>query len=384
MSRRLRSDSPEARLIVVSANTSWALSNYRLGLLNAIQKANYSVIALVPDAEQDSILVNEGIAVRSIPIAAHGTSLFRELWLLYRYVRILRELRPAAYLGFTVKPNIYGALAGRVARVPVINNVTGLGMVFVRGGLLRTVVKVLYRIALQKSRQVFFQNRESRDLFLSQGFIREDQAAVLPGSGIDLHRFEVAPTEQELTTNFTFLLACRLIWEKGVGEFCAAARWFRLNHPGVCFQLLGPIESESNAAAIPRQRIDEWQQEGVEYLGSTDDVRPFIRAADCIVLPSFYPEGVPRVLIEAAAMGKPVITTDMPGCRDVVEAGSTGYLCEPKSVQSLTAAMLEMVRLPLEVRAEMGTRARMKVEREFDERIVIDAYLAAIDANVSR
>jgi len=374
-----RNLSPERDVVLVAANSSFALTNYRLNLLKVLQDAGYLVVAAVPQDEGASKLVDEGIEVRFVPVAPHGTSVARELLLLRGYYRLLRELRPRAFLGFTIKPNIYGALAARAVRVPVINNVTGLGLVFTKGGLLRRIVGALYRVAFRRAYRVFFQNRESRDLFLSLGFVREDQAFLLPGSGIDLHRFAPgSPRQAPEEPAFTFLLPSRLMWEKGVAEYCEAAGWLRAHRPGVRFQLLGAVEPSWNKAGIPREQVARWEREGVEYLGSTKDVRPFFEAADCIVLPSYYPEGVPRALIEAAAMGKPVITTDTPGCRDVVDDASTGFLCAPRSAEDLVQAMLRLVDLDPAERAAMGERARQKAERQFDERLVIDAYLSAL------
>jgi glycosyltransferase involved in cell wall biosynthesis len=372
------------RTIVVSGNSAFALTNYRLGLLRALQHAGYSLVAAVPDDEGACMLRDEGIEVRSIPIAPHGTSPLAELRLLYHYVRLLRGLRPIAFLGFTIKPNIYGALAGRLAAVPVINNITGLGIVFTTPGPLRALVRMLYQIAFRQSHRVFFQNRESRDLFLSAGMVRAHQAALLPGSGIDLRRFAPASRKARTDGDFIFLLPSRLLWQKGIGEYCEAARRLRADHPTVRFQLAGPIEPESNKAAISKQQIEQWSKEGLEYLGSVGDVRAMFEAADCIVLPSYYPEGVPRALIEAAALGKPIITTDMPGCREVVDSGVTGYLCAPRSVESLLTTMLQMIGRSPQERSEMGRRARIKAEQDFDEQLVIDAYLAAIDAIVSK
>lgn len=367
-------------IVLVAANSSWALTNYRMGLLKAIRNAGYRVVAAVPADEGLSKLEKEGVEVRPVSIAPHGTSPADELRLLYRYFQLLSELRPRALLGFTIKPNIYGALAGRVLRVPVINNVTGLGLVFTRRGPLRAVVSMLYRIAFRKSARVFFQNRESRDLFLSLGFVREQQAQLLPGSGIDLQRFAPRRTSKAAgKARFTFLLPSRLMWQKGIGEYCEAARQVRSRRPDVRFQLLGAVEPSWNKAGIAKERIEQWQQEGIDYLGSTDDVRPFFAAADCIVLPSYYPEGVPRALIEAAAMGKPIITTDTPGCREMVEPGRTGFLCEPRSSESLISAMLQMVERSSAQRSAMAKAAREKAEHEYGERFVIDAYLAAID-----
>lgn len=366
-------------MIAVSANSSWALTNYRLGLLRALRDAGYSVVALVPADDDSAKLTAEGIEVRTIPIAAHGTSPLGEAKLLGAYVRHMLQLRPAAFLGFTIKPNIYGSLAARLTATPVINNVTGLGIVFTRRGILRSIVGALYRLAFCWSHRIFFQNRESLELFLTQGLVRLEQARLLPGSGIDLDRFAPAANCAEEPADVTFLLPSRLMWSKGIGEYCAAAARIRKQRPRLRFQLLGPLEPESNRDAISEAQLYEWQREGIEYLGSTADVRPFLQTADCIVLPSYYPEGVPRVLIEAAAMAKPVVTTETPGCGDVVDPAKTGYLCTARSVDSLAEAMLRIADLPAATRAAMGSLARKKAEREFDERHVIDAYIEALD-----
>lgn len=364
--------------VVVSANSSWALTNYRMNLLKALQNRGLSVVALVPPDDGVSNLVDAGIDVHAVPISAHGTSPFAELRLLAHYILFLRRLRPAAFLGFTPKPNIYGALAGALAGVAVINNVTGLGRAFSSNGPLRWIVGQLYRLAFRRSRRVFFQNRENLELFKSLGFVRDEQAALLPGSGIDLQRFAPAVVEHKSGGAFTFLLASRLMWQKGLGEYCAAARWFQENRPGVTFQLLGTLEP-----CVPKWQIDQWQEEGsIEYLGSTDDVRPYFASADCIVLPSYYPEGIPRTLIEAAAMGKAVITTDTPGCRDVVSPDETGYVCEPRSTRSLVDAMLQMLKRSERERQEMGKLARKKAEQQFDEQQVIQAYLGILETIV--
>jgi glycosyltransferase involved in cell wall biosynthesis len=371
-------DNPESRIIAISANTSWALTNYRMGLLKELQRAGFSIVALIPEDEGADRLREHGVQVRSVPIAAHGTSPIDDLRLLCRYFSLLRELKPRAFLGFTIKPNIYGSLAARLTGVPVINNVTGLGMVFTKPGSLRALVSVLYRLAFRKSHRIFFQNPESRELFVSRKIVDASQTVLLPGSGIDLDRFAPASTKRRSRTKFIFLLASRLIWQKGIGEYCEAARRLEAHYPDLEFQLLGSIERKPNKGAIPRDQIEEWQRNGLKYLGSADDVRPLLEEADCIVLPSYYPEGVPRVLIEAAAMGKPIITTDAPGCRDVVENEATGFLCEPMSVDSLVVAMTRMLALDSDVRTQMGSRARQKMEKEFDERIVHRAYLEAV------
>jgi glycosyltransferase involved in cell wall biosynthesis len=373
-----RSGSAQRR-IAVSANSSWALTNYRMNLLKALQDRGYSLAALVPPDQGVGKLEAAGIEVHTVPIRAHGTSPLQELALLARYTLILRRLRPSVFLGFTIKPNIYGSLAGAACGIPVINNVTGLGVVFTTKGPLRWFVGHLYRLAFKRSKRVFFQNRENLELFKSLGFVGDGQAALLPGSGIDLNRFVPSSNDGEGGANFRFLLPSRMLWQKGIAEYCDAARRIRADRPRVSFQLLGGI-GETSKGAVPKKQIDEWHQQGlIDYLGETDDIRPYFEAADCIVLPSYYPEGVPRALIEAAAMGKPIITTDTPGCRDAVVPDETGFLCEPRSSISLAKAMGRMVDLSDQERQFMAKQARKLAEQRFDDRLIIDAYLGAIE-----
>lgn len=287
-----------------------------------------------------------------------------------RYRRHFRDLRPDAVLSFTIKNNIYGALAAKRAGIPFIPKVTGLGTAFLSGSLLRSVAEGLYRAAFRGLPAVVFENPDDRDLFVSRGLATPAQARVLSGSGIDLARFAPAPLPEGEPA---FLMVARLLKDKGVEEYVEAARRIRARHPGVRFRLLGPAGAD-NRSAIGPDRVRAWAAEGVvDYLGETADVRPFVSAATCVVLPS-YREGAPRALLEAAAIARPLIATDVPGCRAVVEHGRTGLLCAPRSADSLEAAILDFLALPPAARAAMGRAGRAKMEREFDEALVVDAY----------
>jgi glycosyltransferase involved in cell wall biosynthesis len=315
----------------------------------------------------------------AVPIQRSGLNPVADLALLARYRGLLKRLRPAAYLGFTIKPNIYGSLAAASLGIPAIPNVSGLGTAFIRSGPLQHVVKALYRIAFKRAPVVFFQNGEDRQLFVSRKLVRSDQARLLPGSGVDLERFKPVPLPDGPPT---FLLIARLLRDKGVVEFVEAARMLRTRLPTARFQLLGPID-EDNRTAISRGELESWVAEGaVEYLGSADDVRPHISAASAVVLPS-YREGMPRSLLEAAAMARPLVAADVPGCRDVVEDGVNGYLCTVRDRSSLACAMQRLAELPLPDRLVMGQAARRKVQARFNEEFVVQAYLdvlAALDA----
>jgi glycosyltransferase involved in cell wall biosynthesis len=318
----------------------------------------------------------QALDVERIPIRIDrsGANPWADFNLVAEYRRLLKRLRPAAYLGYTIKPNVYGSFAAASLGIPALPNVSGLGTAFIRGGLLQQIVVRLYRLGFSRAPVVFFQNAEDRQLFVDRRIVRADQARVLPGSGVDLDRFAPALAVDGPPV---FLLVGRLLRDKGVTEFVEAARLVRANLPQTRFQLLGPID-EGNRTAISRNALESWVGEGiVEYLGTTDDVRPFIAASSTVVLPS-YREGLPRSLLEAAAMGRPLIATDAPGCRDVVDDGVNGYLCAVADGASLADAMRRFVNLSYEQRLAMGESARRKVQERFSEELVVATYIEVL------
>jgi glycosyltransferase involved in cell wall biosynthesis len=363
------------RRIVVAANSAWNLVHFRAGLVRALADAGYEVVAAAPPdpASQAAIAALFSRCIR-IPIDRSGLNPVADVRLLGRFVRLLRRERPAAFLGFTVKPNVYGCLAARLTGVPAIANVSGLGTAFLSQPMLQGIVERLYRLAFAKTAIVFFQNDDDRDLFVGRRLVRASQARLLPGSGIDTRHFAVTPVPDGPPV---FLLIARLIGDKGVREFAEAARTVRATHPEARFQLLGPID-EGNRTAISRRELDSWVDEGVvEYLGEADDVRPFIEQATVIVLPS-YREGLPRTLLEGAAMGTPLLATDVPGCRQVVNDRRNGLLCRVRDADALAAAMNEMIAMPGSRLREMGEAGRTLVETSFDEAEVVRLNLEAL------
>lgn len=363
--------------ILISVNTAWNIYNFRSGLIKALLNHGYQVVAVAPRDEYAPRLRELGCRFISIPMDGNGTHPGRDLSLLMHYYRVLRTERPLAYLGYTVKPNVYGSMAAHMLRIPVINNIAGLGTTFINSSLLTRVVRTLYRVALRRSRRIFFQNADDQALFIKTGLVRSDSTDRVPGSGMDLARFLPVPPSPLTDRPFVFLLVSRMLKDKGVEEFVEAARLVRRQIPAVEFQLLGFIDA-ANANSIPRERIQGWESEGlVRYLGKTDDVRPYLSAADCVVLPS-YREGVPRSLLEAAAMARPIIATDVVGCRDVVDHDVNGLLCRVKDSGDLAEKMMQMFHFSQERRMEMGRAGRQKVESEFDEKLVIQKYLNMI------
>ena len=364
--------------VLICLNLAWNLVNFRSGLIRALVEAGYEVVAVAPRDGYESHLAELGCRYVELPMDNRGTHPGRDLLLLLRFVRLFWRERPDVYLGYTVKPNVYGSLAARLLGIPVINNIAGLGAVFIQGGRLAQVVRWLYRQALRASRKVFFQNDDDRQLFIAGGLVRAEVADLLPGSGIDLARFALAPPKVDNGEGkFRFLLVARMLRDKGVVEFVEAAALLKPRWPQAEFCLLGFVDAQ-NPTAISRAQMDAWVAQGhVLYLGVSDDVRAEIADADCVVLPS-YREGTPRTLLEAAAMGRPLVATDVAGCREVVVDGANGFLCKPRDSHDLAAKMEAMMKLRPEQREAMGRLGRAKVQREFDEQFVIEKYLLQI------
>lgn len=362
--------------IVLSVNTTWNIVNFRSSLIRRLQAAGYRVVAVSPADAHVAALTAMGVEHVHIEIDSKGASPVRDLALLRNYRRALKRLGPAAYLGWTVKPNVWGSLAAHSLGIPVVNNISGLGTAFIKVGLLTRIVRWLYRTALGRSSTVFFQNRHDRNLFVAQRMVRSDRTALLPGSGIDLGDFAPASLAAE-TQPFAFLMVARLLRDKGVVEYADAARMLRAEYPDVRFQLLGFLDV-ANRTAVDRATLEGWVAEGViDYRGEANDVRPYLAAASAVVLPS-YREGMPRSLLEAAAMGKPLVATDVPGCTEIARSGENAFLCTVRDAASLADAMRAMLASSADERAAMGVKSRAIAEAEFDTAIVEARYLEAI------
>jgi glycosyltransferase involved in cell wall biosynthesis len=365
--------------IVICANTAWNLVNFRSGLINALIARGIEVVAVAPpDAANAQKLLELGCRFEPMAMDNMGTSPLRDLVLLARFVRLFRQLKPDAFLGYTIKPNIYGSFAARICGIPAINNISGLGTAFLSKGWLNRVATLLYARALGNSLHVFFQNPDDRRVFLERRLAVAAKSSVLPGSGVDLDWFSPAlPGPRRAGHQLRFLLIGRLLRDKGIVEYADAAREIKKQYPETQFTVLGFLDVE-NRSAIDRQTLNAWIDEDIiAYAGSTEDVRPYIEDADCVVLPS-YREGTPRTLLEAAAMAKPIVASDVPGCREVVDDGENGYLCLAKSSTDLARKMRQMIEATLDERAEMGLKSREKAVQKFDQRKVIESYLSLV------
>jgi len=347
----------------------------RANLGFALQKEGYEVVFICPYDEYSQHL-KKHFGYVDIQINPKGTNPIEDLTTIYRYYQAYKELRPDVVLHYTIKPNIYGTIAASLLNIPSINNIAGLGTLFIKQNFVTKIAKWLYKFSQKRAAKIFFQNSDDFKMFVDEGLVEKEKCDVLPGSGVDIKKF--MPIEKKDDGVFRFLLISRMLWAKGVAEFVDAARIIKQKHNNVEFQLLGHLDTKS-PTAISKEQMDIWVKDGyVNYLGSSDDVRVEIARADCIVLPSYYREGTPRVLLESASMQKPIITTDNVGCRDVVDDGVNGFLCEVKNAKDLADKMEKMLNLSAEQREAMGKAGREKMVKEFDEKIVINKYLEAI------
>lgn len=364
--------------VCLVCNTAWAIYTYRHGLIRTLVAKGARVIVVAPRDRTFALLEQMGCRCIDLFVASKGTNPRDDLRTLRALHGHYRRIAPDIVFHYTIKPNIYGSIAARLAHVPSIAVTTGLGYVFIRKSRTALVAKMLYRFAFRFAREVWFLNRDDQAAFLdARLLVHPERARLLHGEGVDLEHFAYTPPPR--TQNFTFVLIGRLLWDKGVGEYVEAARVLRARYPHARFQLLGPAGVD-NPSAIALEAVQAWQREGViEYLGEAHDVRSHISNADCVVLPS-YREGVPRTLMEASAMGRPIVATDVPGCRDVVTDGVTGLLCEARHASHLADKLETMLAMPYDERKAMGERGRAKIAEQFDETVVVARYLETLRA----
>ena len=365
-----------SKKIAIVSNTSWSLFNFRFNLAMAIKNAEYEVILIAPYDEYSERL-SEEFEYHDIYMNNKGTNPKEDIKTIIDFYKLYKEIKPDVVLHYTIKPNIYGTIACGLLGIKTINNIAGLGTLFIKQNFVTKIAKLLYKYSQSKANKIFFQNRDDFEMFTSEGLVEKAKCDILPGSGVDTGKF--IPVEVEKEDNiFRFLLIARMLWDKGIGEYVEAAKIIKQKYQNVEFLLLGAVGVD-NPTAISKEQIDKWVSERiVKYLGITDDVKNEISKINCIILPSYYREGTPRVLLEAAAMEKPIITTDNVGCKDVVDDGVNGYLCEVKNSKDLADKMEKMLKLSEEERIKMGKKAREKIVKKFDEKIVINKYLEVI------
>jgi galacturonosyltransferase len=284
------------------------------------------------------------------------------------YMKIIRQVNPDIVLTFTVKPNIYGAYAAIRYKKPVIMNITGLGS-SQENKIVKNIVKQLYKYVCNRTELIFFQNQENKSYFVLNGIAKQDKTGLIPGSGVNIAKFvPLAKERQDETIRFLFI--GRIMKEKGIEEYLRAAEEVTQHYPNAEFQILGSFEEQKYRSIIENNK-------SIVYLGMSKDVRNEIKEVDCIVHPSYH-EGMSNVLLEGAAMGKPLIASNIPGCKEIIEDGYNGYLFEVRSTKNMIDKLIQFIRLDKEAREVMGKNSRKKVEAEFDRNIVVNEYIEAI------
>lgn len=362
--------------VAIAINTSWNILNFRSGIIKELIKNGHDVYTISPEDSSTKELEALGCKSHHISLENSGMNPLKDFGYYRDFVKALDTIQPDIVLSYTIKPNIYGSIACKKRNIPVINNISGLGTAFLWNKALKTLVKNLYRYAFKNSSHIFFQNIHDKNLFLEEINITETITSILPGSGVDTKHFAPVKGSKD-SANFTFLMISRLLIDKGIAEYCDAAKMLKSEGHDIIFQVLGKAE-EGHKRGYSKEKIESLANEGIiEYLGTTTDVRDYIASADCIVLPS-YREGTARTLLEAASMAKPIVATDVPGCNNVVINEENGLLCQVRDTESLVSKLREMAlsdRSKLKFYAE---NSRRKAVEEFDESLVINRYLDKI------
>ena len=349
--------------ILILANSSSGLYQFRYELVKALTN-EYEVYASLPDDTNNEELTQAGLKIVTTPINRRGINPIEDIKLLKAYFKLLSELKPDAVLTYTIKPNVYGGWACARKKIPYMANITGLGSALENPGPLQLVSKLMYKAGLKGAACVFLQNSSNLE-FVKKNKMVSSPMELLPGSGVNTERFPLQPWPEEEG----FIYVARVMKQKGIEEYLACARAIREEYPQTHFHILGYCEEDYE------QELKNLQEQGIiDYHGSVKDVRPYLSRVRCIIHPSFYPEGMSNVCLEAASSGRAVITTDRPGCRETVRDGVTGYIVPTENKEALIGAVRRFMALSDEAKQAMGTAGREYVKENFNRQIVVDKY----------
>ena len=366
------------RKVLILGNSHLVVFGFRGEIIERLISEGYEVVVVFPNGpfgEGETTSKDYGCKFIEVPINRRGMIPTEEIKLINRYKKIINAEKPDVVLGFTVKCNIYGGIACRITKTPFVANITGIGKGLAEKGLMQKVIIGLYKIALKKAEHVYFQNTEDKKFFDTNN-IRYKSSKILPGSGVNLTRYSVLPYPSENPIVFTYI--ARVMKAKGIELFLEAANYIKVKYPNTEFHVCGYCEEDY------QKRMEIEQEKGtIIYHGLVKNIVDYEALSSCVVLPTFHPEGISNVLLEAAACGRPVITTDRAGCRETVDDGVTGFLIKEKSCQDLIDKMEQFIKISNDDRMKMGLAAREKIEREFDRQIVVEEYLKIIRTLVS-
>ena len=362
--------STSKKRVLFLVNHDVVIYNFRLELVERLLNDGYEVHISSPYGERIDDLKDLGVIYHEIAMERHGMNPVHEAKLLLTYRKLIFEVEPDIILGYTIKPNIYGAMAAAEKHVPFVANITGLGTSVENPGMSQKLIIELYKVAFKHVQRVFFQNTENQQFFIDHN-IAVDKHGLLPGSGVNLSRFTVTDYPSDDVVKFAFI--SRIMKEKGIDQYLDAAKEIKKKYPNTEFHVCGFCEAEYEG------KLNEYNEDGtVIYHGMIRDVAGFMSGMNCIIHPTYYPEGLSNVLLESCASGRPIITTDRSGCREVVDDGINGYMISQKDSKKLIEAVEKFINLSFEEKKVMGLAAREKVEREFDRQIVVEAYMNEI------
>jgi glycosyltransferase involved in cell wall biosynthesis len=368
--------------IAFVGNTSFSLYKFRLGVMKSFVKEAFNVYAIAPEDEYSNFFEQEGIKYIPISIDNKGTNVFKDIKLMFDLLKVYQKNHFDFIFHYTIKPNIYGSISSRILKIPSIAITTGLGYSFAKKNFLNFIVKKLYKFALNKVEEVWFLNLHDQQYFIQNKIITSNKVFLLPGEGIDSNYYSPRP-KSEKEDRFIFLMLSRLIEGKGIPEYVKAAEILRRKGFNVECRLLGKQE-KNDSQSISIDKVYKWHQEGIiNYLGESIDVRDFIANSDCVVLPSYYMEGIPRCLMEAMSMSKPIITTDNVGCNELIVDDVNGFICQSKDVYDLADKMEKIYKTDLSKRISMGENGRKIIIKQFEESIIINEYHKKIKTYLS-
>lgn len=356
-------------ILVFSNHSSWTY-NLRGEVLQALVTEGYRVVVAVGYGPEIEKLKEIGCEFVDVPFNRHGTNPFKEVSLFRQYGRLLKTIKPDVLLTYTIKPNLYGSYLSRRNHIPCIANITGLGTAVEYPGLMRDVLLKVYKFVFKDIFKVFFQNTMNRDLFLSNAIVR-DNYEVIPGSGVNTAKFRLLPFPKNDTVEFVFV--SRIMKEKGIDQYLEAAVYHRKKYPFTRFHICGFCEQDYEA------RINQLEKDGIIiYHGMVSNVSEVLQRVQCLVLPTYYPEGMSNVLLESCSSGRPIITTDRPGCGEIIDDGYNGFVVKERDSKDLIEKIDKFINMPYDERVKMGENGRQKVRNEFDRQIVVNRYIQAV------
>ncbi|MFL2105215.1 glycosyltransferase family 4 protein [Desemzia sp. FAM 23991] len=357
--------------VLILVNHDVVIYNFRRELVERLIQEGYDVVISSPYGERIDDLIEMGCKYSEVSIDRHGTNILKEIKLLSYYLKTMKTIKPDVVLTYTIKPNIYGGLAAEILNIPYIANITGLGTAVEIDGFMQKISIMLYKLAFKKVNKVFFQNTENMQFFINNEIALEKHK-LLPGSGVNLEQFSVLDYPENETIEFVFI--SRIMKEKGIEQYIDAAKYIRKKYPFTRFHICGFCEEnyEKTLKDLEEQHI-------LKYHGMLRDVKKILRKIHCTVHPTYYPEGISNVLLESSACGRPLITTNRSGCREVVDEGINGFLVEQKNSLDLIDKMETFIKLEHKEKRRMGLASRKKVENEFDRTIVVEAYIKEIE-----